>query len=124
MEDFQTEIVLVHFESGIYYNISGLAADLLRHLQNPIEESIITNWIQSLNAQTSEEGFQYLEWLLSEGILVKSPGQPDAADARSNLNIDLSSDLWIYHRFDDMSDLIRLDPIHDVSHKGWPHKRG
>lgn len=122
MEDFQSEIVLVHIESGIYYNLSGLAADLLRHLQEPVDESLITNWIQSLNAQTSEEGFQYLEWLLSEGILVKSPGQPDAADATSNLNIDLSSDLWIYHRFDDMSDLIRLDPIHDVSHKGWPHK--
>jgi hypothetical protein len=99
MEDFQSEIVLVHIESGIYYNMSGLAAVLLRNLQEPADESMITNWIQSLNAQTSEEGFQYLEWLLSEGILVKSPGQPDAADTTSNLNIDLSSDLWIYHRF-------------------------
>jgi len=123
MEDFQSEIVLVHIESGIYYNMSGLAADLLRNLQEPVDESMITNWIQSLNDKSSEEGLQYLEWLLSEQIVVKSPGQPDAVDATSNLNINLSSDLWIYHRFDDMADLIRLDPIHDVSHKGWPHKR-
>jgi len=123
MEDFQSEIVLVNIESGIYYNMSGLAADLLRNLQEPVDESMITNWIQSLNDKSSEEGLQYLEWLLSEQIVVKSPGQPDAADETSNLNIKLSSDLWIYHRFDDMADLIRLDPIHDVSHKGWPHKR-
>jgi hypothetical protein len=124
MEDFQTEIVLVNIESGIYYNLSGLAADLLRHLQNPIEESIITNWIQSLNSSTSKEGLEYLEWLINENIVLKTQSQSDSPDATSALKVDLSSDLWIYERFDDMSDLIRLDPIHDVSHKGWPHKRG
>ena len=123
MEDFQSEIVLVHIESGIYYNMSGLAADLLRNLQEPVDESMITNWIQSLNDKSSEEGFEYLEWLLNEHIVVKSPGGPESAHTISKLDTDTNSDLWIYHRFDDMADLIRLDPIHDVSHKGWPHKR-
>jgi hypothetical protein len=124
MEDFQSEIVLVHFESGIYYNMSGLAADLLRNLQEPADESMITNWIHSLNSKTSEGGLQYLEWLINENIVLKTQSQSDSPDPTSALKVDLSSDLWIYERFDDMSDLIRLDPIHDVSHKGWPHKRG
>jgi hypothetical protein len=123
MEDFQSEIVLVNIESGIYYNMSGLAADLLRNLQEPVDESMITNWIQSLNDKSSEEGFEYLEWLLNEHIVVKSPGGPGSAHTISKLDTDANTDLWIYHRFDDMADLIRLDPIHDVSQKGWPHKR-
>jgi hypothetical protein len=122
-EDFQSEIVLVHIESGIYYNLSGLAADLLRHLKEPVEESTVRNWIESLQASTQEEGFEYLEWLINETIVLKTQTQSDSAHATSALTVDVSSNLWKYERFDDMADLIRLDPIHDVSDKGWPHKR-
>jgi hypothetical protein len=30
----------------------------------------------------------------------------------------------LLEKFDDMSELIMLDPVHDVTEHGWPHKIG
>jgi hypothetical protein len=36
---------------------------------------------------------------------------------------ELITDPVIYEQFDDVRDLINLDPIHDVTDLGWPNKK-
>jgi hypothetical protein len=66
-----------------------------------------------------------VEWLKLQGLIYPieiSEANPEVPITASVSNTIIFNE-WTYSRFDDMSDLIRLDPIHDVSDKGWPHRK-
>jgi hypothetical protein len=63
-----------------------------------------------------------LDELLQAGLLVEI-GEPAGEVAAIDVPWPDEFVLPTIERFDDIADIMSLDPIHDVSSSGWPHAR-
>lgn len=120
-EDFDEEIVLIHMQSGVYYTLKGSGPAILRVFQNGCSTEDIKDFLLSrANPEWSRNVDDYLAQLLAEDILIPTDMLPSVQPDLSSLTM---QEMPILEKFDDVSDLIKLDPIHDVSDLGWPNKK-
>lgn len=125
LEDFSNEIVIINTSTGSYYTISGSAVSVLRWFFLPISTEKITQLIEETFLDEVSDASTFVEWLKLQGLIhavETSEAGLDGTNPAPESNPIIFNE-WTYTRFDDMSDLIRLDPIHDVSEKGWPHRK-
>ena len=118
-EDVDGEIIAINFATGAYFNLSGTGADIWRLLLRGYGPDLVA----SAYAQNSDHPVavraqveSFIASLLQSGLLVPletAPlDQPPVVGAFSAPVMD---------KFEDMAELILLDPIHEVSDRGWPH---
>jgi Coenzyme PQQ synthesis protein D (PqqD) len=119
---FDDEIVLVNYETGIYYSLLGTGADIWLALKaGRTAANIITAFSHRYPpaAQAIASAVPaFIDQLLSEGLIATVAESqncvawsPIAADAFSSP---------VLERFDDLRDLLLLDPVHEVGDAGWP----
>ena len=119
VEDFGEEIVLVNFHTGVYYTVRGSGPHVLRSFTSGASQELLVQKVkEELGVERSEEVEIFLAKLTEEGILQDT----DIDGIGAPLVLDMSDPL-VFEKFDDISDLVKLDPIHDVSDLGWPHKK-
>lgn len=115
------EIILANLETGIYYSLRGSAI--------PIWQLLISRHSSSSIGQIFTERYQrdvsstilpFIDELLKEDLLVERP---------FDLNPDLPSLLWpkefsvpSFEKYQEMKNLLMLDPIHEVDEQGWPSR--
>lgn len=114
------EYVVINLDTGKYFNMIGLGAEVFAALISGVSISAIqAGWhdkefVHALNAfvaQALEEN------LIAETVNVSSD--------QLVKDIDLSADIETLkiNVYTDMQELLGLDPIHEVdSSQGWPHK--
>ncbi len=123
IEDFEDEIVLVNFQTGIYYSIKENGLPLFRLLIEGIAPSSITNFITQTYGEKVGEQFQsFVSLLIVEGILVQTETTSNTTIEIAGINLNLDAN-FVFEKFDDISGLIKLDPIHEVTMNGWPNKK-
>lgn len=123
IEDFEDEIVLVNFNTGIYYSIKENGLIVFRQLINGMELNSIIDFLSKTYGENIANQFQtFTAQLAEEEILVQTETIhiPTKEIPRFNLNLDAN---FIFEKFDDISGLVKLDPIHEVSMKGWPNQK-
>jgi len=122
-ERLDGEMVIISFETGKYFNSNGAAADILYLIENSVDHSL---WGQILSTQFSDfeessSGIaEFLGLLLEEKIVLESPG---VVVKTIDLPTDYQRGAWQKPAllvFDDLADLLLIDPIHDTSLEGWP----
>jgi hypothetical protein len=122
-ERLDGEVVIISFETGKYFNTNGPAADLLHLIENRISQNL---WAQILGSsfedfREDQAGIQdFLETLILEKIVVESV---EISNELIDLPSDYSRGSWSKPSllvFDDLTDLLLIDPIHDTSLEGWP----
>ena len=125
LEDFSQEIVIINTETGSYYTIGGSAVSVIRWFFLPISDDQIIQLIKDTFPNEVSEASTFVDWLKLQGLIhaVETAEQVEKEQNPSNESNAIVFNQWVYSRFDDMSDLIRLDPIHDVSEKGWPFRK-
>jgi hypothetical protein len=125
LEDFSNEIVIINTSTGSYFTISGSAVTILRWFYSPITIEHATQLIDKTFPNEDSEASTFMEWLKTQGLIHESETSEASLDEINPVpeSNPIIFNEWTYTRFDDMSDLIRLDPIHDVSEKGWPHRK-
>lgn len=125
LEDFSHEIVIINTETGSYYTIGGSAVYVIRWFFLPISDDQIIQLIKDTFPNEVSEASAFVEWLKIQGLIhaVETAEQVEKDQNPTNESNAIVFNQWVYSRFDDMSDLIRLDPIHDVSEKGWPFRK-
>jgi hypothetical protein len=113
-EALDGDLILLNFESGLYFNIRGTGADICQHL---LAGGSFDGAVSELAArfgvpveQVEEESRLFLEELLREGLLAP-------CDARSN-GCPMKITAAVYsapqcEKFDDMADQLLLDKIDD-----------
>jgi hypothetical protein len=122
-ERLDGEVVVISFNSGKYFSAKGPAADIFWLIQNGVDQelwseifndhfpnfSITESGIESfLTSGISEELFLPLQTPTKEKIL---------------LPLDYERGEWEAPKlviFEDLQDLLLLDPVHDTSLEGWP----
>lgn len=126
LERFDGEVVIISFETGKYFNSNGSGADLLYMIEQGVPQS---KWDETLShnfnnfSSKPEEVISFLSLAIDERIII-------AGTAMNNAEIDLPFDYergeWAPPKltvFDDLADLLLVDPIHDTSTEGWPKTR-
>ena len=125
-ENFDEEIVVVNLPLGYYYSLKGTARKLFLEIVNGTNPSnlakyIVANFNITFNeAQVFSE--QFIEKLYSNQLIVEIPPVNDVSYLEATDKCDFENpEIEIY---DDMKELLSLDPIHDVdSIQGWPLKK-
>jgi hypothetical protein len=117
-DQFDGEVVVVNLESGAYYSLRETAQEIWSLLENNITRSGVFNSFSNLTDIEKLEVESYLDFLLSEGLIEENETEVGEGSSSQLIFVGLT-----ISKFDDMSNLIMIDPIHEADEeKGWPHK--
>jgi hypothetical protein len=121
--EFDDEIILANFDTGLYYSLIGTGADIWLGLKSGASvEDIAAAFAKSgaSGTVTAEDVANFVEKLVAEKIILPNGGKPN----REPWSLQFSNPASPpeLDRFDDLRDLLFLDPVHDVSDGGWPLK--
>lgn len=126
-EVFGNEAVLINIPLGKYYSIRGTTGiRVLELLQKPANTETVLATIQNEFQSDKISAKVEIEYLLSqlenENIITETSLTDPVISEESPIKLPYEKvELEI---FDDMQELILLDPIHDVeSFRGWPQKK-
>jgi Coenzyme PQQ synthesis protein D (PqqD) len=123
---FDDEIVIANYENGLYYSITGTGADIWLGLQAGWSVASIVAALATIYPSSTETIASavpaFVEQLLSEAIIVPISDCPDQQAWSPKAAAAFSPP--VLERFDDLRDLLLLDPIHEVGEGGWPVRPG
>ncbi len=120
------ETVVIDFSGGTYYSLVGTASTVWVLAASGATDAAI---VESLTARydgdaavIADQTTSFLADLIARGLLVVSDASLDAAATASATRTPWSAPTL--EAFNDLNDLILMDPIHDVDDAGWPHPKG
>lgn len=119
-ETFGDEVVVIHFDHGHYFSIRAIGADIWRML---IAGNRMADIEAAISARFSDAepgvAAHFLDTLLRHDLLRMSD-QTAAATVDSGLFVSTVYAPPVLEEYSDMSELLLLDPIHEVDPQGWP----
>jgi hypothetical protein len=122
-EDFGGEIVAIHIESGRYYSLRGLAGAVWNDLAAGHSATAIGQAVTAVDGGLGDATRQFIARLQAEHLIRQRSAPATAAAALASVAAAASGPPEL-ERFDDMADLIKADPIHEVDETlGWPVRR-
>jgi hypothetical protein len=121
---FDGELVIAHYGSGLYYSISEAGALIWQGLRHGLSDVEVSQWLAAhYTAQAGDipdlvAGF--VAQLLAEGLILASAGPVSAGELAVLTGTTLSTPQL--ERYEDLQNLLLLDPVHDVDETGWPRR--
>lgn len=123
-EIFDGELVIANYKLGVYYSVSVEGAWIWQGLAHGLTVSQIVQWLaRRFGDQTSELPAlveDFVRKLLAEGLVLEASKRDNLAGLP-----ELTGNVFAQptiERFDDLQELLLLDPVHDVDHTGWPRR--
>ena len=111
-EDFGGDLVVLNLESGQYFGLNPAGAVLWNTI---VAGQDLTDCINDKDKATAANAFA--KRLMELGLI--TPYTPDTHAPTATISFEGAPTIEVY---DDLSDLIIADPIHDVdAEAGWPH---
>jgi hypothetical protein len=120
-DEFDDETVIIDVEKGIYYSLHGITVLIWRIFQVPRSVSLVLDEAAEAFAETDCLAIrQTMEGLIGhEILLVVEP----TTDNPQRLNCFAAAAFAppVFQVFSDLSELIAIDPVHEVEEAaGWP----
>lgn len=123
------EVIIIDLESGVYYSTSGVGVDLWNLVRNAVSIDHLIDEIANAygtSRQAVEPSIQAIvDEMCSEQLLTRTFDPSEDAIPGSSMHPQATS-AFVPPRLEkhtNMSDLLLLDPIHEVGPQGWPHLR-
>lgn len=127
-ENIDGETVILNLDSGIYYSITDIAADIWSYIEKGAPANEILPLIRE-NYHCSEGNEEnavilFLNQLQQEGLVVAmDDNSPRPQNWKDKITLNDNKAVFnapVLHKYTDMQDLLILDPIHEVDATGWP----
>jgi Coenzyme PQQ synthesis protein D (PqqD) len=115
------EAIVIHFESGNYYSLQGIAAQLWQWFASRASRREILDAFQDLSPDQIQSFDSFTEALVKEEILEKSVASADRQPTSPLPKRKVPFELPSFSKYNDMQNLLLSDPIHDVDETGWPN---
>ncbi len=115
------EAVILDLRSGHYYSVDGVGAQVWAGAVAGMPASdIVASCCAHFPAEPSvrRDVDAFIELIVTAGLLV--PAQESAPSGSPVLNWPARYSPPTLQRFDDLADMIAMDPVHDVGEVGWP----
>ena len=122
------EVVVINLESGFYYSLDQVGADVWHGLEAeaPVAEIVaqLAGSYAASRAEIEAAVTRFLTELASEALIVASTA-PSATNGARHGTTDGDRGQQPFapptlQKYADMQDLLLLDPIHEVEEGGWP----
>jgi len=117
------EVIAIHFVSGTYFIMPATAGEVWQMLAAGVPLPDVVARCQDAGAtpETVASEIQgFVDQLLAADLIEPDGDLADAAPpALPTISAYSTPTL---EKFEDMAELIMLDPVHDVSDAGWPHR--
>ncbi|GAA4833763.1 hypothetical protein [Algivirga pacifica] len=119
-DKFDMETIVVNLFTGSYYSLKGSAIHIFNCLEfSSHTTSTLKNYFVDLTEEQALQIDSLIEQMLSENLLLEQTQSPLIGQENiEKVNYQEIS----FEVFNDMQELILLDPIHEVDAKGWPHE--
>jgi transcriptional regulator of heat shock response len=131
-ETIDGETVIVNLDSGNYYSLDKVGADIWECIVKNVPMHRIIETIASQYTGEREEiekaMYQFVDEMQQENLIAinESHGYVSEAHIGPEDETEQMKELSIFatpvlHKYSDMQDLLLLDPIHEVDETGWPN---
>jgi hypothetical protein len=123
-EEFDSEIILIDIEKGLYFTLGGFAVDLWKFFTT---SSLVDDLLDSL----PDEGLGFevalipsiIEQLITNNLLVEAEGS-DESSTKLRAILFAGTSAPTLHVYSDLAELIAIDPVHEVDASlGWPARQ-
>jgi len=119
-ELLDNEVILANLDSGIYYSIRGVGVPIWQCLLQGYGLTAISAVIAArYGADFSAELKSFVHELVQESLLIEVEPLNPVADSISWPKEFSAPTL---EKYEEMKNLLMLDPIHEVDEQGWPSK--
>lgn len=116
------EYVVINLDSGKYYNIVGLGAQVFQYLTLGVPVSALHLAMSEDNSVLSQLD-QFISQAVDEGMLKAAVIADTLELPKPVLDKALGIETLTINVYTDMQELLVLDPIHEVDEaQGWPNK--
>lgn len=123
-ETLNNETIVIDFETGAYYSLTGVAHWILFLLtqQQTVVAVVdqITAWYSGEQEEIDEAVRQFIGNLAAASLIVEEPTPASVLAASLPLIQKAPFTPPLLEEYTDIQDLLLLDPIHEVSKQGWP----
>jgi hypothetical protein len=119
------EAVFIDFESGTYFSASGSGGSILQLIKDGHSVTAVIGMLgetyADFNSMDEHTVREFVERLEDDNLIVATP-------ERQNQRLVASPKQTVFARpvlekFEDLQDLLLLDPIHEVDPTGWPARK-
>ena len=127
-ETVDGETIVIHLESGSYYSLEGVAGVFWSLLQEDGRDEEVLAALRlryaasDLELKTAWQDF--VRNLANEDLVRGGPAEHSLNGAPMSLPTSEGPQPFVpprIEKFEDMKEMLLLDPIHDVSVGGWPN---
>ncbi len=120
------EAVIIDLETGTYFSLDPVASSIWDAIAagGTTAAGIVRGLAAAYGTAPSEAEAAlapFLARLAAERLVVPVSGPESAPAAFTKVSVSLSEPTL--SRFDDIQDLLLLDPIHEVEEAGWPARK-
>ncbi len=119
-------VIIIDLETGTYYQLVDSGADAWLLLEKGVSERqfvrAMCSYYSDDASAVEQSAIAFLQELKKEEIIVTDGGVDAGDELASPVDKRPMSKLQL-EKFTNMSDLLLLDPIHDVNEQGWPHSK-
>jgi hypothetical protein len=131
-ERLDDEVIAIDLERGFYFAMVGPAADIWTAVVGGADSGLVAAMLTERYGVDDEVARaaveDFVRTLLDESLIVTRAAGAAADDAGVPMLPEPAEPAepvaWSMpelERYDDMADLVLLDPIHQVDESGWPH---
>ena len=121
------EVVIINMDTGAYYSLDSCGVTVWQALDAGLDRQQVFATVQQRYDGPPAEMAQAVETFVAE-LAVEGLIAPLADDAPATpaplpgrpAGARLPFEAPVVHKYEDMQDLILLDPIHEVDDSGWP----
>jgi len=129
-EQLDGDVIAIHLETGMYYTFDGVAADCWQGLAAGVPTEVIAAEVSAGFAIAPDVALAdvsaFVSALVSERLAVDDADDTGASDSETAFEVRRGGGGYVapvVQRYDDLEDLLLLDPIHEVDDAGWPVAR-
>lgn len=126
-EVFEDEVVAVNFDTGSYYGLRNTALTIWNLLEKGASTQTLTSRMATLydgDQQAIGQGVaEFLEQLRTHDLIAEASSNGAHADPEPGTDRRGPWDPPVLSVYEDMKELLLLDPIHDVDEHGWPARK-
>lgn len=127
-ETLEGESVLVHMGTGVYFSLRGAAAEIwplvvAGYSKSAIVRTIVARYAAAPPDVVDREVRVLLESLLEHQLATRGPAA-DSSEVAAELcaSSGRAFETPRLEAFEDMQELLLLDPIHETGEEGWPQR--
>jgi hypothetical protein len=122
---FDGEVLAVNLESGTYYNLRDVSAEIWTCVLSGMSIGETAKFLSELyiapQDHLDKETLDFFSKMAGENLITSGSEQTNPAtrqSAATSIKKPFSSPAMVI--YNDMQDLLLLDPVHEVDEAGWP----